>query len=221
MHHGAVSLVTFRRSPRNNRDIITATTPNTNLEDMLSRAADVLVGGHTHTPRLRRYHGSLLLNPGRVGLALVSRGMEWNEDSWNPLRRLGYLALGEQDVDRAVMLYLESMEVNREVGDRQGVAAYLIGLATVTEARGQLDRATRFLGAADALVESIQTQLLPFGNEEFDGTVATLRGQLAAATFAAARVEGRAMTAPQAIAAAVEWATSVSLEHQRSAQAGS
>jgi len=28
--------------------------------------------------------GSLLLNPGSVGLPLLSRGIEWNEDIWNP-----------------------------------------------------------------------------------------------------------------------------------------
>lgn len=129
-----------------------------------------------------------------------------------PLRRLGYLALREHDHDRAVRLYLESMEVNREVGDQQGVAASLVGLAAVAEVCGQPDRATRLLGAADALVESIQTLLLPFDNEEFERTVAKARGQLDAAIFAAAWAEGMVMTAGQAVAAAIEWAASMSRE---------
>jgi len=85
MDLGGVSLLAFHGSPRSNRDIITATTRNVDLAAMISSASvDVLVGGHTHTPMLRRYRGSFLLNPGSVGLPFLSRGIEWNEDAWNP-----------------------------------------------------------------------------------------------------------------------------------------
>jgi len=117
-----------------------------------------------------------------------------------PLRRLGYLALLEQDEEQATTFYMESMKVNRAVGDRQGVAASLIGLAAVAEARRQPDRAARLLGAADALVESIQTKLLPFDDEEAKRTEDAVREQLAGSAFTAARSEGRVMTVDQAIA---------------------
>ncbi len=127
-----------------------------------------------------------------------------------PLRRLGYLALREHDDGEAMMFYLESMEVNREVGDRQGVAASLVGLAAVAEARRQPDQAARFLGAADALVESIQTKLLACDDEECERIAGVVRGELDGATFAAAWGHGRAMTFEQAVVAAKQWATGAS-----------
>jgi len=100
MDLGGVSLLAFHGSPRNNGDIITATTPNVDLAVMLSSgSADIFVGGHTHTPLLRRYRGSFVLDPGSVGLLFVSRGIEWNEDAWNP-PRAEYLLLS---VDNGVL----------------------------------------------------------------------------------------------------------------------
>jgi putative phosphoesterase len=63
------SLLCFHGSPRSNDDMILATTPDPDLERMLAGAQDtVLAGGHTHLPLLRRHLGSLLVNPGSVGL---------------------------------------------------------------------------------------------------------------------------------------------------------
>jgi tetratricopeptide (TPR) repeat protein len=125
-----------------------------------------------------------------------------------PLRRLGYLALLDDDVERAAALYLEAMVVNREVGDRQGVAASLVGLAAVAEARGEPAEAARLLGAAGALVKSIESQLLPADAEEYERITALARSRLDAAMFAAAWATGRALNYNQAVFAATEWATS-------------
>ena len=121
-----------------------------------------------------------------------------------PLRRLGHLALKEHDANRAAALYAESMAVNSEVGDRQGVAASLVGLAAVAMALGQREQAALLLGAAEALVVSIETKLLPFDAEEGGRITALVRSQLDAGTFAAAWAKGRAMVLDQAIAAAWE-----------------
>lgn len=127
-----------------------------------------------------------------------------------PLRRLGYLALREHDDDRAMTLYQESLAVNREVGDRQGIAASLVGLAAVAEARHQPDRAVRLLGAAEVMVEKLQTKLLLLDGEECERITETVRSQLDAATFAEAWAAGRAMTLEQAVNAARGWAAMMS-----------
>ncbi len=56
-------------SPRHNQEIILATTPDEELARKLGgRAPDIVAGGHTHTPLLRRFQNCLILNPGSVGL---------------------------------------------------------------------------------------------------------------------------------------------------------
>jgi hypothetical protein len=100
------------------------------------------------------------------------------------------------------------MVVNREVGDRQGVAASLVGLAAVAEARGEPAEAARLLGAAGALVKSIESQLLPADAEEYERITALARSRLDAAMFAAAWATGRTLNYNQAVYAATEWATS-------------
>jgi len=125
-----------------------------------------------------------------------------------PLRRLGHLALLEHDGGHAAILYNKSMTLNLDVGDRQGVAASLVGMAAVAEGRKDPEQAARFLGAADALVETIQTQLLPFDHEESERITTAVRAQLDAATFPTSWAGGRAMTCEQAVGAASEWAAS-------------
>ena len=62
-------MLCFHGSPRSNEDWIAAETPDEELERVLDGARDaVLAGGHTHLPLVRRHRGSLLVNPGSVGL---------------------------------------------------------------------------------------------------------------------------------------------------------
>lgn len=63
------SLLCFHGSPRHNKEVIDATTLEDELAERLDgRAAAIFGGGHTHTPLLRRYRDSFILNPGSVGL---------------------------------------------------------------------------------------------------------------------------------------------------------
>jgi putative phosphoesterase len=63
------SLVCFHGSPSSNRDEIRSTTPNEELAHRLEgHRANVFAGGHTHVQMLRRFAGSLVINPGSVGL---------------------------------------------------------------------------------------------------------------------------------------------------------
>ncbi len=119
-----------------------------------------------------------------------------------PLRRLGSLALAGADLAQAMTLCLESMTLNAQVGDRQGVAASLVGVAAIARTRGQLGRAVRLLGAAEALVDSIQTHPLPFDRDYRDAVVAAVRARYETTRFAVDWAEGRAMTLEQALDAA-------------------
>jgi predicted phosphodiesterase len=66
---GGARLLLFHGSPRSNMEDLLATTPAATLDDALAgRAATVMAGGHTHLQMLRQHRGTLLVNPGSVGL---------------------------------------------------------------------------------------------------------------------------------------------------------
>jgi putative phosphoesterase len=63
------TLLCFHGTPRSYDEIIKATTPDEELDQVFAGVeADVLAGGHTHSQLFRRWRGALLLNPGSVGL---------------------------------------------------------------------------------------------------------------------------------------------------------
>lgn len=69
---GDSTLHLFHGSPRSNMEDLLATTPADELDRALSgRAATVMAGGHTHLPLLRQHRGTLLVNPGSVGLPFL------------------------------------------------------------------------------------------------------------------------------------------------------
>ena len=62
-------LLCYHGSPRSNRDPILPATPAAELDAMLAgHSALVFAGGHTHEQMLRRHRGSLVINPGSVGM---------------------------------------------------------------------------------------------------------------------------------------------------------
>jgi predicted phosphodiesterase len=50
-------------------DLLATTSPERVDELLAGRRATVMAGGHTHLPMLRQHRGTLLVNPGSVGLA--------------------------------------------------------------------------------------------------------------------------------------------------------
>lgn len=68
-------LLGFHGSPRSTTDIISATTPTEDLDEMLAAAnQEVLAGGHTHVPMVRRHRTQTIVNPGSVGPPFASYG---------------------------------------------------------------------------------------------------------------------------------------------------
>jgi predicted phosphodiesterase len=69
------TLLCFHGSPRSFDDVIAATTPDAEVQQMLDGfAASVMIGGHTHIQMLRRYEDSIIVNVGSVGLPGVNAG---------------------------------------------------------------------------------------------------------------------------------------------------
>lgn len=65
-----VRLFLFHGTPRSHMQDLVCTTPPEELDEMLAgHTATVMAGGHTHIQMLRQHKGTLLVNPGSVGLA--------------------------------------------------------------------------------------------------------------------------------------------------------
>jgi len=65
----SASLFLFHGSPKSHMDNVLATTPADELDDLLDgHVATVMAGGHTHVQMLRQHRGTLLVNPGSVGI---------------------------------------------------------------------------------------------------------------------------------------------------------
>jgi predicted phosphodiesterase len=70
-----ISLLCYHGSPRSNTEAIESRTSDDTLDTILSGYhAAVMAGGHTHTKMLRCHRGSLIVNPGSVGLPIIERG---------------------------------------------------------------------------------------------------------------------------------------------------
>jgi putative phosphoesterase len=68
-----IKMLCFHGSPRSLDDFIFATTPDEELAMMIGEpGAQLLAGGHSHVQLYRRLAGSVLVNPGSVGLAFWS-----------------------------------------------------------------------------------------------------------------------------------------------------
>ena len=62
----------FHGSPRSNKDLILAETPDHVLDTMFNGCrASLLIGGHSHIQLMRYYRGMRLVNPGSVGLSFT------------------------------------------------------------------------------------------------------------------------------------------------------
>ncbi|MCL4869784.1 MAG: metallophosphoesterase [Anaerolineae bacterium] len=66
------NILFFHGSPRSNKDLILAETPDHLLDNMFNGChASLLVGGHSHIQLMRYYRGMRLVNPGSVGLSFT------------------------------------------------------------------------------------------------------------------------------------------------------
>jgi non-specific serine/threonine protein kinase len=100
---------------------------------------------------------------------------------------LGHIARAEEDYGQARMFYEQSLAVRRELGYRFEIAQSLEDFACLAVRQGEFYRATRLLGAAEALCEQIR-MVAPVGiAEEYHHTVAAARSAAGDEAFAAGR----------------------------------
>ena len=68
--NGSGNLLLFHGTPESNTTDLLSTTPAEHVDELLAgRRATVMACGHTHIQMLRQHRGTLIVNPGSVGLA--------------------------------------------------------------------------------------------------------------------------------------------------------
>ena len=97
------------------------------------------------------------------------------------------------NLDRAWALSIEALETVSRRGEALMVPWVVNGLAAVTAARGDLERAATLHGFAEAGIERAGGEWPPDEREQFDWTAATLRAGLAPDALNRALERGRAM----------------------------
>lgn len=117
---------------------------------------------------------------------------------------LGHIARIEGDYVQARKRYAENLKIARDVGAPWGGFFGLNAFAYLAVAERQFERAAHLLGAAEHLGETIGASLVQTERADYETSIAATRAALGEAAFAAAWVQGRAMTLDEAVAYALE-----------------
>jgi tetratricopeptide (TPR) repeat protein len=94
------------------------------------------------------------------------------------LHRLGQVALHEKKTREAHNLFLDSLKLHQKEGSRLGVVECLAGLAGTAVLQGKLEHAAKLFGAAEGILESINTTLVPADRLDWERNEKNLRAQL-------------------------------------------
>ena len=122
---------------------------------------------------------------------------------------LGALVNAQGDSAQATVILRDGLILQQQFEEQDVQIESLEAIAGVAVGQGRAMRAARLLGAAEALRTTIGVQRAPTALPAYTRDVATARAELGEAAFAAAWVEGRAMTLEQAIAEALEQSTAL------------
>jgi len=117
---------------------------------------------------------------------------------------IGHVALAQGDHERAAALYQEALTMQWELRERRDMAECLEALAAVAEEQGQVERAARLFGAAEALREEVGAPLPPADRARYERYVAAVRAGLDEETFESTWAQGREMPLEQAMAYALD-----------------
>jgi predicted ATPase/class 3 adenylate cyclase/Tfp pilus assembly protein PilF len=115
------------------------------------------------------------------------------------LFNLGFVACAQGDYEAARSFFTQGLVISRQLGDRVSIASCLEGFAGVYAMNGEPERAARLLGAGEALRKVANSPVQAGDRDEYDRFVAAARSALGEEAFAAALVEGHALSLEEAI----------------------
>jgi non-specific serine/threonine protein kinase len=129
-------------------------------------------------------------------------------DKWGIASRMGNLAemmTRSGRLDEAAALHKESLALWLELGDRRSMAEGLEMFVETLCAQGRMQLAARMLGAVETIREVVGCPRPPVDDELIQQAVDATRKVLGEQGFTAAWAEGRASSAEQAVASALDF----------------
>jgi tetratricopeptide (TPR) repeat protein len=112
------------------------------------------------------------------------------------------------NLDRAEALSREALRIVKTRGDAMAIPWLINGLAAVTAAKGELERAATLNGLAAALLEKAGGEWPPDEREQYEGTLAAIEAGLQPDVIERARSSGAEMSIEQGVAYALREAAS-------------
>jgi DNA-binding CsgD family transcriptional regulator len=111
--------------------------------------------------------------------------------------------LRQSNLERAHVLFRESLEAQRGGNNGEGAVQGLLGFASLAAATGLIHESARLFGAATASKAWNSAVLWPAKKVEYELFIGLVRSQLSDAEFAAEQASGRAMSLEQAVSYAL------------------
>jgi predicted ATPase/class 3 adenylate cyclase len=119
------------------------------------------------------------------------------------LEQLAIFAADERNVDGALSMLKESLQISRDFGDPSAIADTLGYFAAVLVTARRAEEAARLLASAEALHEEFGSSGA-WPAKENDEALGRIRAQLEETAFAEAWAQGRALTVDEAVALALD-----------------
>jgi len=116
---------------------------------------------------------------------------------------LGFAELGDGRPDHARVRFGEAIAGAARMGWKENVAYCLVGFGGVAVAAGELDRAGRFLGQAELLIEDLHLRLEPYAEVARAQVERDLRSHLGDDRLEALRAEGSSLSIEAAVSEAL------------------
>ena len=112
---------------------------------------------------------------------------------------LAHILRHEGSYPEAISAYQETIKEWQRMGHRAAVAHQLECMAFIARALEQAEKATKLLGAAEALRQKIEIDMTPSERKEYEIEVADLKANMDEKDFATFWADGRSTTMEQAI----------------------
>jgi predicted ATPase/DNA-binding CsgD family transcriptional regulator len=116
-----------------------------------------------------------------------------------PLDNLGWASLLGGELGRAGAQFGENLKLFKQRGDKRTLLMSLEGLACVAGAKGEVKRAARLFGAAEALMEAIRYRLVPQERAVLEPYRANVRSRLGDKAWKEEVAEGETMGLDQVV----------------------